>query len=97
MCFYWFFVYVVLCTGARTYGVGVYLNDNITPVLPFFIHAVLTLFCCYIFQPQVEHVVETQPNVHYLIDFEDGQGDDVDQVDRFDFPNISILRFSKTS
>lgn len=36
------------------------------------------------------HVVETQPNVHYLIDFEDGQGDDVDQVDRFDFsfPNI---------
>lgn len=35
-------------------------------------------------QPNIQHTVESQPNVHYLVDFEDDHVDGADQIDRFD-------------
>ena len=60
-------------------------------LLAYFLHL------CFYLQPKVQHVVETQPNVHYLIDFADGQDVDIDQVDRFDFSshNIFSLKYVK--
>ena len=59
--------------------VSVSVYDNITNSSHFFFTDL-----CFCLQPEVQHVVETQPNVHYLIDFADGQDVDIDQVDRFD-------------
>lgn len=39
----------------------------------------------------MQQVVETQPKVHYLIDFADEQDADTDQVDRFDFSSNNIF------
>jgi len=74
----------------QTEGFIICLNDNITNGLAFvFVYLILSI--CFNLQPKTQHVVETQPNVHYLIDFDDGQEVDIDQVDRFDFSFHTIF------
>ena len=80
----------------QTEGFIICLNDNITNGLAF-VFDYLILSICFNLQPKTQHVVETQPNVHYLIDFDDGQEVDIDQVDRFDFSFHTIFSLKYAS
>jgi len=94
-----FFViwYLGKCSVCQLEGVSVCLNGNITISSLFFHLFDLILSVCFYLQPTVQHVVETQPNVHYLIDFDDGQDVDIDQVDRFDFSSHNIFSLKYAS